>query len=71
MNELIHIPKRQAWKEEQDMKVDACQDNIETIQTALMKVFNRFKLIWCMHELIHTYGESIHIESETFVIRFK
>jgi len=24
-----------------------------------------------MHESVPTYGESIHIESETFVIRFK
>jgi len=25
------------------MKIDVCQDNIETIQTAQMKVLNRFR----------------------------
>jgi len=34
MNESIHIPKIQVWKEEHDMKIDACQYNIETIQTS-------------------------------------
>jgi len=26
------------------MKIDTCQDNIETIQTAQMKVLNRFRV---------------------------
>jgi len=43
VHESIHSIKRQVWKEEHDMKIDVCQDSIETIQTAQMKVLNRFK----------------------------
>jgi len=67
------------------MKIDAYYVKFESIQASQMKGLNRFRVgvnqlsdsstVWWYdsqkNDTIHKHHESIHLKSETFVIRFR